>query len=68
MSTYLQKVTAIKNNGKVTKGMSVEIMKTGTSAKPSQKEIAQTLNDKYNANVHECHCGQSNFDFTQINK
>lgn len=47
MPNFLWKVTAIKNNAKVTKGMSVEIMKKDTGSKPSQKEIAKALNDKY---------------------
>jgi len=68
MSNYLWKVTANRNIGMVTKRMFVEIMKSNTNAKPSQKEIAQALNNKYNANVNEGHCGQSNFDIIQINE
>lgn len=66
MSNYLWKYTANKNIGNITKGMAVEIMKTNTSSKPSQQEIAKALNNKYNTNVHESHCGQSNFDIIQI--
>jgi hypothetical protein len=68
IANYLWKVTANRNNGKVTKGMSVEIMKSNTDSKPSQKEIAQALTNKYNTDVHESHCGQSNFDIIRINK
>lgn len=68
MSGYLWKVTAIRNNGKVTKGMSFELLKTGTSAKPGQKEIADALNNKYNSNIHDSHCGSGNFEFVQLNK
>ena len=66
MSNYLWKYTANRNIGNVTKGMAVEIMKTNTSSKPSQKEIALALNNKYNAKVHESHCGETNFDIVQI--
>ncbi len=64
---YLWKVTAKRNNGKVTKGMSVEIYKKGTNAKPNQEEIADALNEKYNEDIPKSACGQSNFDFEQIN-
>ncbi len=63
---YLWNVTAKRNNGKVTKGMSVEIYKNGTSAKPTQEEIADALNSKYNTDVSKSHCGQTNFDFEKL--
>ena len=66
MAGYLWQVTAKQNNGKVVKGMSVEIYKTGTSSKPNLKEISEALNNKYNTNVHESHCGASIFDFKAL--
>jgi len=68
MSGYLRKVTAIRNNDKVTKGVSFEILKTSTNAKPGQKEIAEALTNKYNSNIHDSHCGSGNFEFLQLNK
>lgn len=68
MSNYLWKVTATKNIGKITKGMSVEILKSSTNSKPNQKEISQALSNKYNVNISESHCGQTNFDIIQIGK
>lgn len=63
---YLWKVTAKRNNGKVTKGMSVEIYKKGTNAKPNMEEIADALNDKYNENIPKSACGLYNFDVELI--
>jgi len=66
MPNYLWNVTAIRNNGKVTKGMSVEIMKSNTNAKPSQKEIANALNNKYSAGISDGNCGLYVFSITPI--
>ena len=66
MSGHLWKVTATRNNGKVLKGMSVEIYKKGTTGKPEQKEIAEALSEKYNEDFHYSQCGQSNFDFDDM--
>jgi len=63
---HLWKATARRNNGKLLKGMFVEILKSGTNAKPNQEELCDALNNKYKANIHSSHCGQSNFDFTEI--
>jgi hypothetical protein len=68
MSNYLWKVTAIRNNISVVKGMSAEIMKTGTSIKPGHKEIAEALSRQYGKSIHDGHCSPSNFDFIQMNK
>ena len=55
MAGNLWKMTAIKNAGKLTKGMSVEILVTGTSAKPSVKQIIEAIEDKYGVTVSSCH-------------
>jgi fructoselysine-6-P-deglycase FrlB-like protein len=61
----LWKVTANSNNGKVTKGMSVEILdKNGN--KPNQTAIADALNNKYNENIPVTACGSSIFIFEEI--
>ena len=43
MTGTLWSVTAIKSAGKLTKGMSVEILVTGTSARPNAKQIIEPL-------------------------
>lgn len=47
MSAYLWKVTAKKQLNKLPAGANVEIVKSGTNAKPSQKEINEAFNAKY---------------------
>lgn len=47
MSAYLWKVTTKKQVAKLPAGASVEIVKSGTTAKPSQKEINTAFNAKY---------------------
>lgn len=66
MSTYLWKVTAIKDNGSLKKGFSVEILKKDTNAKPSQKEISSAINQKYNTNINDSLCGLSNFEIINV--
>jgi len=63
---YLWKVTAKRDSGKTTKGMSVEILKKGTSGKPTPKEIANALNDKYGTDIPSSHCAQGYFDFEKL--
>ena len=67
MAGNLWKMTAIKNAGKLTKGMSVEILVTGTSAKPSVKQIIEAIEDKYGVTVSSCHCGYANFEDEKLN-
>ncbi|OAV72176.1 hypothetical protein Barb4_00109 [Bacteroidales bacterium Barb4] len=45
--SYLWKVKALKNTGKVVLGMEVEVIKSGTNAKPNIKEIGDALERKY---------------------
>ena len=47
MSSHLWKVTAKKAVGKVAKGMEVEVVKSGTTAKPVIKEIEEAFKRKY---------------------
>ena len=46
MAGTLWSVTAIKNAGKLTKGMNVEILVTGTSARPNARQIIEAIEDK----------------------
>ena len=43
MTGTLWSVTAIKSAGKLTKGMTVEILVTGTTARPSAKQIIEAI-------------------------
>lgn len=66
MTTFIWKVTAIRNNGNsLQKGMQVEIpIPNGT--KPNQHQIADALNAKYNTGVHHSKCGLSNFEILRL--
>ena len=47
MVNHLWRVTAIKVTGKVTPGMWVEVLKSGTNAQPTIKEIGVEFERKY---------------------
>ena len=47
MSSYLWKVTANKNWGKVAKGMMVEVLVVNRSGKPNVREIQEALEKKF---------------------
>ena len=66
MANHLWKAIAKKNVAKVVKGMEVEIVKSGTTAKPDQKEIAAAIERKYNIEIHYSNCGPSSFDCVEI--
>lgn len=61
MSSHLWKVTATKDSVGVKKGMSIEVQKSGTSAKPSIVDLATAFSEKYNVRVRSEHCGGLNF-------
>ena len=67
MEGTLWSVTAIKNAGKLTKGMNVEILVTGTSARPNARQIIEAIEDKFGVTVSSCHCGYANFDIEKLN-
>ena len=67
MAGTLCSVTAIKNAGKLTKGMNVEILVTGTSARPNARQIIEAIEDKYGVTVSSCHCGYANFEIEKLN-
>lgn len=66
MSQHLWKVTAVKNAGKLTKGMTLEIIMKGTTAKPNAKQIVTAIEEKYGETVSTCHCGLGNFEFEKL--
>lgn len=66
MSGTLWSVTVIKNAGKLTKGMSVEVLVTGSTARPNAKQIIEAIEDKYGVNVASCHCGYGNFEIVKL--
>ena len=43
------------------------ILVTGTSAKPSVKQIIEAIEDKYGVTVSSCHCGYANFEIEKLN-
>ena len=63
--TYLWKVTAVKANSKVAKGMEVEIFKGGTNAKPTIKEIGDAFERKYGITLING-CSLSTFEFKLV--
>ena len=60
--SYLWKVSCIKSTGKLTKGMEVEVVKSGSNSKPSIKEIGIAIQSKYGISLVPG-CSLSNFDF-----
>lgn len=60
----LWKVVALRMTGKVAPGMSVEIVKTGTSSKPTIQEIGEAFGRKYGI-VLLNGCSLSYFDIRQ---
>lgn len=62
MSTHLYKVIAIKDYGKLAKGMNVEIIIRNASRPPSQREVIEAINQKYGANTAVNGLSLSNFD------
>lgn len=65
---HLWKVTCIKAAQKVPKGLSVEIIKTGTTAIPSAKEIKSAIKSKYGIDANEGLCNKGYFDMIDISK
>jgi len=65
MSNYLWKVRSKKATGKVAIGMEVEVVKSGTNAKPNIKEIGDAFERKYGISLISG-CSLSNFDITSM--
>lgn len=63
MSSYLWKVKAVKVTGKVAKGMEVEVVKSGTNAKPNIKEIGDAFKRMYSIELISG-CSTGNFEIT----
>lgn len=62
----LWKVTCKWNASKVPAGLTVEIVKSGTNAPPSPKEISAAIKQKYGIDVSETYCGRSYFEAEEV--
>lgn len=62
----LWKVTCKRNASKVPAGLTVEIVKSGTNAPPSPKEISAAIKQKYGIDVSETYCGRSYFEAEEV--
>ena len=65
MISYLWRVTAVKVTGKVTPGMWVEVLKNGTNAPPTIKEIGVEVERKYGIKPLSG-CSLSNFKIEKM--
>lgn len=65
---HLWKVTCVKTAQKVPVGLSVEIIKTGTTAIPSAKEIKTAIKAKYGIEANEGLCNRSYFEMIDTSK
>ena len=66
MAGTLWSVTATKSAGKLTRGMTVEILVVGTTARPSAKQIIEAIESKYGVTVASFHCGYGNFEIVKL--
>ncbi len=62
MSNHLYKVTAKKEYGKLAKGMFVEIVIRNASRPPNQREVIDSINQKYSDKTAVNGLSLSNFD------
>ena len=65
MSSNLWKVTAKKTVGKIPSGAWVEIVKNGTTAKPSANEITAAFEAKYGLKIPSGQANTAQFDITK---
>lgn len=64
MGRYLWKVTAKRSINKLPQGANVEIETTTSHSKPSSRDIAEAMEEKYgDCRIHSGNCSQSSFDF-----
>lgn len=62
----LWKVTCKRRASSVPEGVTVEIVKSGTNAPPSPKEISAAIMQKYGINISETYCGRSYFEAEEV--
>ena len=62
----LWKVTCRRNAQKVPAGLTVEIVKSGTNAPPTAKEISAAIMQKYGISVSETYCGRNYFTAEEV--
>lgn len=65
MNSRLWKVTAKRATGKVAKGIDVEVVKSGKTAKPTIKEIEEAMKRKYGIALISG-CSLSNFEIVEL--
>ena len=63
---HLWKVTCRRNAQKAPAGLTFEIIKSGTNAPPSPKEISAAIKQKYGINISETYCGRSYFEAVEV--
>lgn len=64
MAKTVWKLTAIKNSGKLVKGMNVEIITLG--GKPTAHVIAEAINTKYRVMALPGNCALFHFDIEKL--
>ncbi len=62
----LWKVTCRRSAPKVPVGLTVEIVKSGTNAPPTAKEISAAIMQKYGIAAKEEHCGRNYFTAEEV--
>lgn len=65
---HLWKVTCVKTAGKVPVGLTVEIVKSGTTAPPKAKEIKEAIKSKYGIDANEGLCHRGLFEMVDVSK
>lgn len=67
MAGNLWKMTTIKNAGKLTKGMSVEILVPEHSKTGSVNKLSRQRSQIRRKPYRSCHCGYANFEIEKLN-
>lgn len=65
---HLWEVTCVRTAGKVPVGLTVEIIKSGTTAPPKAKEIKEAIKSKYGIDVSDSLCHRSFFEMVDVSK
>ena len=65
---HLWRVTCVKTAQKVPVGLTVEIVKSGTTAIPSAKEIKAAIKAPRGIDANEGLCNRSYFDMVDMSK
>lgn len=65
-TSRLWKVTCKRRASKVPVGLTVEIVKSGTNAAPSPKEIRAAIIQRYGIDISETYCSRSYFTAEEV--